>query len=44
MPMLMGSAIVVCTLLSMILGQITVGMEAIGVVLGALVLMSLQRE
>lgn len=44
MPMLLGSAIVVCTLLSMMLGQITVGMEAIGVVLAALVLMSLQRE
>jgi len=44
MPMLLGSAIVVCTLLSMMLGQITVGMEAIGVVLAAFVLMSLQRE
>ena len=44
MPMLIGSATVFCTLLSMILGQITVGMEAIGVVLAALVLMSVQRE
>ena len=44
MPMLLGSATVVCTLLSMVLGQIAVGMEAIGVVLAALVLMSLQRE
>jgi hypothetical protein len=44
MPMLMGSAIVFCTLLSMMLGQIAVGMEAIGVVLAAFVLMSLQRE
>jgi len=44
MPMLLGSATVVCTLLSMMLGQIAVGMEAIGVVLAALVLMSLQRE
>ncbi|HEV8680765.1 MAG TPA: hypothetical protein VGQ90_15420 [Stellaceae bacterium] len=44
MPMLMGSAIVVCTLVSMVLGQITIGMEAIGVLLAALVLMSLQRE
>lgn len=44
MPMLLGSAIVICTLVSMILGQIAVGMEAIGVVLAAIVLMSLQRE
>jgi len=44
MPMLMGSAIVVCTLVSMVLGQIAIGMEAIGVLLAALVLMSFQRE
>ncbi|HLY46584.1 MAG TPA: hypothetical protein VKQ73_13470 [Stellaceae bacterium] len=44
MPMLLGSAIVFCTLLSMILGQVTLGMEAIGVLLAALVLMSVQRE
>ena len=44
MPMLIGSTIVVCTLLSMMLGQITLGMEAIGVLLAALVLMSVQRE
>jgi hypothetical protein len=44
MPMLLGSTIVVCTLISMILGQITLGMEAIGVLLAAVVLMSLQRE
>ena len=44
MPMLLGSATVLCTLLSMMLGQITVGMEAIGVLLAALVLMSVQRE
>jgi hypothetical protein len=44
MPMLIGSAIVVCTLFSMMLGQITMGMEAIGVLLAALVLMSVQRE
>jgi hypothetical protein len=44
MPMLIGSAILVCTLLSMMLGQIAVGMEAIGVLLAAVVLMSVQRE
>ncbi len=44
MPMLIGSATVVCTLLSMALGQITLGMEAIGVLLAAAVLMSVQRE
>jgi hypothetical protein len=44
MPMLLGSAIVVCTLLSMMLGQIAIGTEAIGVLLAALVLMSVQRE
>jgi hypothetical protein len=44
MPMLIGSATMVCTLLSMMLGQIAMGMEAIGVLLAAMVLMSLQRE
>jgi hypothetical protein len=44
MPMLLGSTIVVCTLLSMMLGQIAVGTEAIGVLLAALVLMTVQRE
>jgi hypothetical protein len=44
MPMLLGSTTVVCTLLSMMLGQITVGVEAFGVLLAAGVLMSLQRE
>jgi hypothetical protein len=44
MPMLIGSTTVACTLLSMILGQITMGMEATGVLLAALVLMSVQRE
>jgi hypothetical protein len=44
MPMLLGSTTVFCTLLSMMLGQITMGMEAIGVLLAALVLMSVQRE
>ncbi|MFI4948265.1 MAG: hypothetical protein ACHQC9_05650 [Alphaproteobacteria bacterium] len=44
MPMLIGSATVVCTLLSMILGQVAMGTEAIGVLLAAIVLMSVQRE
>ena len=44
MPMLIGSTTMVCTLLSMMLGQIAAGMEAIGVLLAAMVLMSLQRE
>ncbi|HVB17901.1 MAG TPA: hypothetical protein VNF04_15290 [Stellaceae bacterium] len=44
MPMLLGSTIVVCTLISMMLGQITLGMEAIGVLLAAFVLMSVQHE
>src|SRR5438132_13826051 len=44
MPMLLGSTTVVCTLLSMMLGQIAMSMEAIGVLLAALVLMSVQRE
>ena len=44
MPMLLGSSTFVCTLLSMMLGQITMGVEAIGVLLAAVVLMSLQRE
>jgi len=44
MPMLIGSTTMVCTVLSMMLGQITVGMEALGVLLASAVLMSLQRE
>ena len=44
MPMLLGAATVACTLLSLILGQIALGMEALGVLLAAAVLMSLQRE
>jgi hypothetical protein len=44
MPMLIGAATFACTLLSMILGQITLGMEALGVLLAAGVLMSLRRE
>lgn len=44
MPLLLGSTTVLCTLISMMLGQITLGMEAIGVMLAAIVLMSVQRE
>ena len=44
MPLLLGSATVACTLMSMALGQINTGIQAFGVLLGAVVLMSLQRE
>jgi hypothetical protein len=44
MPMLLGSTTMACTLFSMMLGQVTPGMEALGVLLASLVLMSLQRE
>jgi hypothetical protein len=44
MPMLIGSTTMACTLLSMMLGQISMGMEALGVLLASIVLMSLQRE
>jgi hypothetical protein len=44
MPMLLGATTLACTLLSMMLGQIGLGMEALGVLLAALVLMSLRRE
>jgi hypothetical protein len=44
MPLLLGSAIILCTLVSMALGQIATGVQAFGVLLAALVLMSLQRE
>jgi hypothetical protein len=44
MPMLIGAATAACTLVSMMLGQITIGAEAVGVLLAAAVLMSLQRE
>ena len=44
MPLLIGSATLVSTLVSLSLGQVTMGMEALGVMLAALVLMSLQRE
>jgi len=44
MPLLIGSATLACTLLSMALGQISTGIQALGVLLGAVVLMSLQHE
>ena len=44
MPMLLGSTTFACTLLSMALGQVTIGIQALGVLLAAIVLMSLQRE
>ena len=44
MPLLIGSAIAGCTLVSMAAGQINTGIQAFGVLLAALVLMSLQRE
>jgi hypothetical protein len=44
MPMLIGSATFACTLVSMALGQIAMGTEALGVLLASLVLMSVQRE
>ena len=44
MPMLLGATTVVCLLLSMTLGQIAVGMESVGVLLAAIVVMSLKRE
>jgi hypothetical protein len=43
MPLLIGSTTVLCTLFSMLAGQVAVGMESIGVLLAAAVLMSLQR-
>jgi len=44
MPLLLGSTTIFCTLLSIMLGQVAMGAEALGVMLGAFVLMSLQRE
>ncbi len=44
MPMLLGSTTLVCTLFSMMLGQVALGMESAGALLASLVLMSLQRE
>jgi hypothetical protein len=44
MPMLLGSTTFACTLLSMAVGEITMGIQALGVLLASIVLMSLQRE
>lgn len=44
MPLLIGSATIVSTLLSLSLGQVAMGTEALGVLLAAFVVMSLQRE
>lgn len=44
MPMLIGAATAATTLLSMALGQINTGFEAFGVLLAALVLMTLRLE
>ena len=44
MPMLLGSATLACTLFSMLLGQVALGMESVGVLLATLVLMSLKPE
>lgn len=44
MPFLIGGAIAVTTLMSMALGQIHTGFEAVGVLLAAGVLMTLREE
>jgi hypothetical protein len=44
MPFLIGTATVVTTLLSMAFGQISAGLEALGVLLAAAVLMTLGEE
>ena len=44
MLMLIGAATAATTLLSMALGQITNGFEALGVLLAAAVLMTLRQE
>jgi hypothetical protein len=44
MPLVIGSAIIASTLLSMALGQINTGFEAFGVLLAAAVLMTMRRE
>ena len=44
MPLLIGAATVATTLLSMALGQISTGFEAFGVLLAAVVLMTLRQE
>jgi hypothetical protein len=44
MPLLIGAATAATTLLSMALGQINTGFEAFGVLLAAIVLMTLRQE
>ena len=44
MPLLIGSATLAATLLSMAFGQINVGFEAFGVLLASVVLMTLREE
>ena len=44
MPMLIGSTTLLCTILSVALGQITMGMEAFGAIHDRSVLMSVKRE
>jgi hypothetical protein len=44
MPLLIGSATIAITLLSMAVGEISAGIEAFGVLLAALVVMTLQEE
>ena len=44
MPLLIGAATAATTLLSMAFGQINTGFEAFGVLLGAVVLMTLRLE
>jgi hypothetical protein len=44
MPMLIGGATAVTTLVSMAFGQINTGFEALGVLLAAIVLMTLRQE
>jgi hypothetical protein len=44
MPMLIGAATAATTLLSMAFGQINTGFEAFGVLLAAIVLMTLRQE
>jgi len=43
-PLLIGSATLAVTLFSMALGQINTGFEAFGVLLAAVVLMTLREE
>jgi hypothetical protein len=44
MPLLIGAATFVSTLLSMAFGQINTGFEACGVLLAAVVLMTIRQE